>query len=496
MLLHELIQTMSRAEKRYFKLYAQIGQKKPPKYVNLFDLINKQEVYDEQVIKKKGFKSDDKNLLSEKIMDAIHTMQLHKSVDAELRLLMDYFSILYTKRHWQSLEKYIRKAKQIAKENERFNILLEILKWEQGLAFKTIKTDFDQKINEIAEQKEEVLAQLNNELEYYDLSIRVDALLLGDAKLNKPETQEKFNQLVNSPLLHQNAKPLSKRAMIDYCYIKVFYHRNKKEDEQTLHYYRLILGLFDKNKFLFHVREYTAFYVKIYFWEKALSLKLKKATNDGESLQIKNLPNQSILTGYNIHLQSLTYYVRTANRGGGEELILQAEQQWEHYTKHIKETRLSIFSYTVMVFYCMFEEWEKAQIWLDKVTAIHRVTDRKDIQIAARLWQLIICYELEPYDLDKHIQSAYKYFVRNENYFEVEQQILQLFRGLYKAITHDEKKIIWQEMSDFIEEKFKEEGVPQRGLKNLQLWCESKIDRISTVQVIQQEQKEKTVMYI
>ncbi len=496
MLLHEFIQSMSRAEKRYFKLYAQIGQKSPPKYVNLFDLINKQDTYDEQAIKKKKFNSDDKKLLMEKLLDAKHTMQLHKTVDAELRLLLDYFSILNEKRHWQLLDKYIRKAKQLAQENERFHMLLEILKWEQSLMFKTIKTDFDKKINTLVEEKKAVQAQLNNELEYYDLSMRLDALLLGDAKLNKPESQEKFNRLINSPLLHQNAKPLSKKAMLDYCHIKAFYHRSKKEFEQVLHYYRLILELFNKNKFLFQIREYTAFYVKVYFWEKALSLKLKKAIDDEELLQIKNLPNSSILTNYNIHLQSLTYCIRTADKGKGEELILQAEQQWEHYTKHIKETRLSIFSYTVMIFYCLFEEWENAQTWLDKVTAIHRVNDRKDIQIAARLWQLIICYELTPFDLDKHTQSAYKYFVRNEHYFEVEQQVLKMFRDLYKAITRDEKKVIWQEMIDFIEERRKKGDVLQRGLENIQVWCQSKIARISTVEVIEQRRKEEPVMYV
>ena len=219
--LHKLIQTMSKSEKRYFKRHAQIGKKSPPKYVQLFDLLNKQETYDEQAVKKKGFTSDDKNVLSEKVMDAIHIMQLHKSVDAELRLLLDYFSILYTKRHWQLLGKYIRKAKQIAKENERFSVLLEILKWEQTLLFKTVKTGFGEKINELVREKEVVLEQYKNELKYYDLSMQIDALLVEDAQFNKPETQEEFNQLANSPLLHPNTKPLSKRAMIDYYYVKI-----------------------------------------------------------------------------------------------------------------------------------------------------------------------------------------------------------------------------------------------------------------------------------
>jgi len=495
MLLHELIQSMSKAEKRYFKLYAQIGQKNTSKYVNLFDLMNKQSTYDEQIIKTKGFSANDKNLLLEKLLDARHTMQLHKSVDAELRLFLDYFSILHEKRHWQLLSKYIRKAKQIAQENERFNVLLEILTWEQNLVFKTVKTDFGQKINELIKEKREVLKRLNNELEYYDLSMCIDELLVRDAKLNKPETQKEFDSLYQSPLLSDDAKPLSKRAMVDYHYIRVVYNNLNKQYEQSYHEYQSILDLFDKHIFLFYLQGYASFYVKIYFWEKALGLKLNK-TVDTALLKISDLPLQTIDASYTINIQNLTYCVRALNKAEGEYQIVQAKKHWKDYTKHIKETRLMAFSYTVMAFYCLFEDWENAQIWLNKVTAIHRVSDRKDIQVAARLWQLIIGYELAPYDSDKHIQTAYKYFVRNEHYFEVEQQILKLFRDLYKAITRQEKQAIWQLMIDFIDAKRQNGDLLQRGLGNLQLWCESKIARMSTIHVIQQQRKEEPVMYI
>lgn len=495
MSLYDFIQSMSRAEKRYFKMYAQTGKKSPPKYVHLFDLMNKQETYKEEAIRAKGFTSDDKNLLTEKLLDTVHIMQLHKSVDSELRLILDYLSVLYEKGHWQLMSKYVRKGKQIAKENERFDVLLELLKWEQSLLYKTAKTNFEDKTNQIIEEKERVLRQFNNEQEYYNLTARVDALLVGDAKINKSATQEKFNQLINSPLLHKNAKPLSKKAMIDYCYLKVLDHRSKREYKWLHSYYKLIINLFNKNKFLFYLHDYTVFYVKIYFWEKGLSIKLNKAITSA-SIQIDNLPESSIHSRYNIHLQSLVYCIKILNYNEGKQLILKAEQEWGQYTKYVKETRLAIFSYTIMIFYCLFEDWENAKIWLDKVIAVNRVDDRKDVQIAARLWQLIICYERTPIDLDKYTESAYRYLVRNGHYFEVEQQTIWMFRELYKAITYDEKKIVWQQMIEFIDKKLQEEAMPQRGLENLQLWCKSKVTRVSTIQLIQQQKTEDTFMYI
>jgi len=117
------------------------------------------------------------------------------------------------------------------------------------------------------------------------------------------------------------------------------------------------------------------------------------------------------------------------------------------------------------------------------VTSVHRINARKDIQIAVRLWQLIIVYELKPYDLDKHIQAAYKYFVRNGHYFDAEKQILKGFRDLYKARIRDEKESVWQGIIDFVDEKSKEGKILQRGLNYLQIWCKSKISRKSIFEV-------------
>jgi len=245
---------MSKAEKRHFKLYAQTGKKSPPKYVKLFDLINQQEAYDEQATRENGFKSDDKNLLMEKLLDSAHVMQLHKSADNELRLLLDYFSILEKKNHWKLLGKYIKKAKQLAKENERFDVLLDILKCEQRLAYKTAKIDFGKRMGELVEEKKEVLAQLNDEMQYYDLSGLIEAVLLRDRQLSKPENRAKFNRLMSSPLLRQDTKPLSQKAMIDYCYIKSLYHKDRMEYEQTYQYYELIIEVLENNPFLFHIR--------------------------------------------------------------------------------------------------------------------------------------------------------------------------------------------------------------------------------------------------
>lgn len=489
MLLHELIQSMSKAEKRYFKLYVRIGKKNPPRYVQLFDAIKKQSEYDEQALKDKGFTSDDKNLLTEKILDTLHIMQLHKSVDAELCMMLSYFNILHQKRQWNLLGKYIKRAKKTARDNERFTLLLDIIKWEQNLIFKTIKNDFYDTIDTLVKEKKAVTEQLDNELAYSNLCMQIDALLVTDKALSKPENETIFQRLINSPLLHQQAKPLSKKATIDYCYVKSIYHKYANEMDKVYHYYQLILEIFDKNEFLFHIPEYTAFYVKIWFWEKTQTMKLKKPSDKTVIQLLEGVPLDSLDVSYNIHLQSLTYCVRTLNKTEGEQLIAQAEQQWEHYTKHIKETRLSTFSYTIMIFYCMFEEWNKAQKWLDKVTAVNRMTDRKDVQVAARIWQLVICYELDSSELDKHIQSAYKYFVRNEYYFEVEQHILQAFRELQKALDYREEKGIWENLIHAFDTTLKNEVNTRRGLNNLKLWCESKIARTNMTALIEQQDK-------
>jgi len=121
-----------------------------------------------------------------------------------------------------------------------------------------------------------------------------------------------------------------------------------------------------------------------------------------------------------------------------------------------------------MTFYGTFNEWKKAQVWLNKILSIKRPTIRKDIQINARYWLLIISYETNSTELGKHIQSLQTYLKRGNYYFSLDKHILQAFNDLQQVTRHKEEKKIWEKLHDLLDEESKSQltRIPQiDGLK-------------------------------
>lgn len=490
MQLYELIQSMTKAEKRYFKLYAQMGSKKGqvPKYIALFDVLNSQQEYDDEMIKKKGFGGDTKAFLNEKLLESLHVFHLRKSPDAELRLLLNQIAILFEKKLWIQMGKRLKKARQLAEENERFLFLLEIIEWEQELGFKNVNTNQREQQRKLIKERNEIKKKYNDENQYEDLAVEAYALKLKD-RFKNPNNQKEFEKFCDTPLLNENAHLPSKRAKIQY------HHLNhirctilNKPEEDVISHLKTIIDTTEKNNFLFYMRDFPAFYIRTLFRYRNLSKNFEQTQSIYEI--IERLPFQSIDITYSIGIQSLIEYTKELNKKEGELVINQMEQEWGKYTSVYTVLKLIQFLDYAVIFYSVFEDWNKAQKWLDKIFTLGRSSDRKDIQTFARLWQLAVAYERTPDELDKCIQSTYKFLSRNKHYFDMEKRIIQDFRALYKAVDYKEKKSIWEELHSFLDNVIKNKNTPtHRELEKLKLWCESKIKRTSMADVIRHKQQ-------
>ena len=115
-----LIKSLTKPEKRYFKMYASTGNVKSNTiYVRLFDAIEQQKLYDEQKLLKKipdlkpSYLSDTKNNLGELILESLQWYNSNKNVNARLRSLISNIEVLFTKGLFKQCIKQIKKAKEL-----------------------------------------------------------------------------------------------------------------------------------------------------------------------------------------------------------------------------------------------------------------------------------------------------------------------------------------------------------------------------------------------
>jgi len=117
--LFELIKTLNKSEKRYFKTYASARKtKKNALVVQLFDALEKPNEYNDIQFKKQNAnKPFFKNLASEKqhlmkvLLQSLHEFHRSNTSKTILRNHLDSFDLLFQKRQYKLCEKHLLKAK-------------------------------------------------------------------------------------------------------------------------------------------------------------------------------------------------------------------------------------------------------------------------------------------------------------------------------------------------------------------------------------------------
>ena len=182
--LYELIHSLSKSEKRYFKLRS--GQfNTDPDYVELFDMIARQKEFnDEKLLKQLKLKKKEKNLAFKKqhlyslILDALEGF--HKSNRTELQLLslLSQIEITYNKGLYRHTEKLIDKGLALSRKHFRFTYELLFTQRKRDLVNhlqnSKIKEDMSVAMaQEVVKELEDEEAQLIDMMQIESISSRI-----------------------------------------------------------------------------------------------------------------------------------------------------------------------------------------------------------------------------------------------------------------------------------------------------------------------------------
>ena len=136
--LFKLIKSLSKSEKRFFKMSSSL-QSGDKNYLKIFDFIEKHNDYDEEMMKD-HFKKEkfvkhlpsEKNHLYKLILKSLRSFYGEQSVASNLKQEIKNVEILYNKALFKECNKFVYRAKEIAKEFERFYYWFELISWEKN----------------------------------------------------------------------------------------------------------------------------------------------------------------------------------------------------------------------------------------------------------------------------------------------------------------------------------------------------------------------------
>jgi len=215
--LFALIKSLSKSEKRQFKLYVgRLGGNADAKFLLLFDALDKMKTYDEQSILGKGIvtKTQISNLkahLYKQLLVSLRLNPSHQNIRIQIREQLDFATVLYQKGLYKQSLKLLDKAKGMAIENEEKNIAYEIVELEKVIETQYITRSMETRADELSIQAKELSQQNMMTSKLSNLSLQLYRLMLQKGYVKNDEEKQSITAYFDRSLPEYNIESLGFR---------------------------------------------------------------------------------------------------------------------------------------------------------------------------------------------------------------------------------------------------------------------------------------------
>lgn len=449
--LFQLIKSLKKSEKRYFKLFASgdtEGNSK--KYLLLFDLIDKQSVFDEAALLRKEPSiipqqlSNLKAHLYKKILQSIRRYDQANVIDIQIREMIDHTQILFNRSLYGQCTSLLKKAKKLAQKIDNLELQLEILKWEKNVLTQTVGRRNQIRANRIIEDVQNTNKRINNVNNFTNLSVKLNSLYLKIGFIRNEADYDKVINIFNASIYDEDEGDLSLNERLNLYNLLVGYYFFLQNFEKGYHYAKKWVDLFNENKeirnskietYLNALNNLLIAQFKLYryheFVETSKRLRAIRHTPKG-------------LMNENIQLKLLKYtYVHEFNRffmlgdfDIGVSLINKLKPGLENFISQLDNHSRLIMYYKLACLYFGNSNYHESIAWLNRILNYESIDLREDIHSFARILNLISHYELGNMDvIDYYIRSTYRFLLKKDDMHLFQKYILRFLKILSAEFT-------------------------------------------------------------
>jgi exonuclease VII small subunit len=464
--LHILIQSLSKAEKRYFKLYASrhtIGNENI--YVRLFGAIDVQKKYDEAALRKK-FEGEKflrnfpiaKQRLHDAILKSLDAFHSNSSIEAELKRNLHCAEILYKKSLYHHCGKILARARRLAEKYERQSSLLEIFLWEKRLIEKdnySGKTVDD--LGKFLQEDKLIAEKIKNFNEYWNIKSRLFMILNKKGKARTKEELQSFKGIIDNTLLKAEDKALSIETKYLFHHIYSAYYFGTGDYEKCYDHLRKNVELIESHTNIFEEEPNIYFSVLTNIIYIGSQLKrydevfgyLRKLRAVPQTFDISKNEDLEIKLFSSSFSIEITLYNTLAEFERSIELVPKIEEGLRKYAGKINKVREAYFYSSISVAYFGAAKYPAALKWINKLLNDKEIKESEDTHCLARIFKLIIYIELKH---DEAIASAYKsthrYLRHRERVYKFETAFMNFIGKILKDNTVRSRRGFYEKLRD------------------------------------------------
>jgi hypothetical protein len=499
--LFQLIKSLDKGEKRYFKLNVKRSDGEDLKIVTLFDALDKMDEYDEALLLKKN-KSISKQQLSNlkaslyrQILSSLRLTKDEDNIDIQLNEQMGYARILYNKGLYHQSLKVLNKIKQTANAANQLTFQMQAIFFEKKIESLHITRSMENRAEALAHESEELTSHLSLLNKFSNLSLQLYSwyIKMGHARDEKDVAAVKMFFEANLPVYNLSQIGFYEKMYLyqSYCWYGfilqdlLMYYRYTQKWVDLFNIYPEMIKV-ETGQYIKAMHNLLSAHFDLNNYNK-FAATLRQFEQFAQSQEAESNTNNRIQTFVYLNTALINKHFLNGTFTEGLQLIPFIEEKLEEYKLQLDRHRILVFYYKIASLYFGSGDSATAIDYLNKIINL-KVDLRTDLQCYARLLHLIAHYELGNYDLLEYlIKSVYRFMANMKNLSVVEEEI---FKFLRKSFTLKSSQVIpaFKALKEKLE-RYQGNPLETRSFMYLDIisWLESKIQQVPVQQVRRQK---------
>lgn len=498
-LLHELIHSMTKAEKRSFKLFAKRhSSSQEAKYLKLFDVLEKTNNYNEKEIlqrlpgvSKTQF-ANQKSHLYGLVLSSLRLSHLNADIDIQLREQLDYIRVLYKKGlYFQSL-RLLNRAKKTTGDYRKDLFQLSLLDYEKQIRSQQVLDLEEDYTQQIDLETDEAMERFGRVQKFFSLASRMKARFIEKGMVKNEQEMNNLKALFYRNLPEHDEAQMAFNERF-YLYRAFYWFSYLTYDFNNCVRYA------EKWVLLFKEAELSQKRRSGYL--KGLNRLLQSAfrVDDIDKFQyyfdeLANYPNTFKISTSNTHalwlkyytLQSLNKVFLATNFEESELEISSLLAKLEKEKAFVDRHNLLVIYYKAAVFYFALEKYASARHYL-KLVIQDKDRLRTDLKGFARLIEVLIDYDSgEESYIDRKVKATFLYFQQHKSLNAFQEIFLNFINETGEIYPQDLKKR-FVELNQTLEKMHNEIYSKKLALYfDLSSWLSAKIENKSFAEVLKE----------
>jgi len=498
-----LIGTMSKSEKRNFKLFANKTGSSNKLYLKLFDYLDKYKRFDEKHILTRipGIKKKQlpnlKATLSKQILRALRDINKEEYLEIKARERFDFAKVLYAKGQYRESLEMLATVKTMASTINQKPLEYLAISFEKQIESQHVTKSMSPKAYALVTESNDAIINLELTNELANLSLLLYARYLEKGYVKNEKEYQELHKYFHSLLPVIEVEELDFYQKLNLYQSYVWFHHMSQDFVNYYKYAQKWVDLFDKYpsmkgpgtvlylkglhnvlNALFMARKRKQFKVAL---EKLLQF------NDNDQLRLsENEKGQLQLFKYTHGINSIFMNGRFDY---GISFVTNLATLIENKNHPWDTNRIIVFNYKIACMYFGAGDLESTVTYLNKVENTYSPKLKVDIQCFSRVLNLITHYELGNDQLVVYkIKSVFRFLLKMGELEKVHSEILKFVRRtprMNPQSINEEFKILRAKLIDIENEKFE-----RRPFLYLDIisWLDSKINGTTMLEAVRSRQ--------